>query len=112
MKNIINNPIKTIVNAFGKFRAGTLDLKTAFWGFGVVGSIIAFVLLLAIIGKDYFIIFFFILDFYILYKVTNCLINHRKEMARKKQSDVFGIVVSVLLVIAFFSLFGLSSATF
>ena len=97
-------------NAFNKLRAGTLDLKTAFWGFKV-GSILVFIVI-SFFNLPILLLLYVVVDFYILYKVMKCAINYHTEMKEKEQSSAFGYVIQLLLVINLFVLGGLLNATF
>ena len=102
--------MKTFLIVFSQLRAGTLDLKTAFWGFKVIGSILIFSVIIFI--SENLIFFYVLIDAYLLYKVMKCAVNYHQVMGKKKRSSTFGFVVQGLLVANGFVLVGLLNASF
>jgi len=112
MKNFINNPTKTISYLFNNFRRGTLDLKTAFWGFGFFGSIISAVIFITI-GSifesqgmvKFFIFLMLVVNFLIVLKLIRCADHYKKEMDKKKKSDegvIWGTLAQIYGVVLCF----------
>ena len=98
-------------NVFDKFADGHLDLATAFWGFGVFGSIIVGVVcgvLTEMVGW-FFNIPYVILTFLIIIGVWECAENYKKEMNKKSESVVWGVLTQVFCV---FSGIGLAGFVF
>ena len=98
-------------NVFDKFADGNLDLATAFWGFGVFGSIIVGVVcgvLTEMVGW-FFNIPYVILTFLIIIGVWECAENYKKEMNKKSESVVWGVLTQVFCV---FSGIGLAGFVF
>ena len=98
-------------DAFSKLMDGQLDLATAFWGFGVFGSIIVGVVcgvLTEMVGW-FFNIPYVILTFLIIIGVWECAENYKKEMNKKSESVVWGVLTQVFCV---FSGIGLAGFVF
>ena len=111
---IVSSPVKTTPgnnDIFDKFNNSTLDLATAFWGFGVFGSIIVGVVcgvLTEMVGW-FFNIPYVILTFLIIIGVWECAENYKKEMNKKSESVVWGVLTQVFCV---FSGIGLAGFVF
>ena len=89
-------------NVFDKFADGNLDLATAFWGFGVFGSIIVGVVCGALsetVGT-FFNFVYFIVTFLIIRFLWGCAENHKKIMTQKKQSSVWGGLTQAYCVLS------------
>ena len=88
-------------DSFEKFADGELDLASAFWGFGVFGSIIVGVITgwLSEAVSKYFTIGYIIVTFLIILGLWSCAENYKKEMTKKKQSTVWGVLAQVYCVI-------------
>ena len=98
-------------NVFDKFNDSTLDLATAFWGFGVFGSIIVGIVcgvLTEMVGW-FFNIPYVILTFLIIIGVWECAENYKKEINKKGESVVWGVLTQVFCV---FSGIGLAGFVF
>ena len=111
---IVSSPVETTAgnnDIFDKFNNSTLDLATAFWGFGVFGSIIVGVVcgvLTEMVGW-FFNIPYVILTFLIIIGVWECAENYKKEMNKKSESVVWGVLTQVFCV---FSGIGLAGFVF
>ena len=81
-------------DSFEKFADGELDLASAFWGFGVFGSLIVGLITgwLSEAVSKYFTIGYIIITFLIIIGLWGCAENYKKEMTKKKQSTVWGIL--------------------
>ena len=108
---VITDTTSGEVNVFDKFNNSTLDLATAFWGFGVFGSIIVGVVcgvLTEMVGW-FFNIPYVITTFLIIIGVWECAENYKKEMNKKSESVVWGVLTQVFCV---FSGIGLAGFVF
>ena len=108
---VITDTTSGEVNVFDKFNNSTLDLATAFWGFGVFGSIIVGVVcgvLTEMVGW-FFNIPYVILTFLIIIGVWECAESYKKEMNKKSESVVWGVLTQVFCV---FSGIGLAGFVF
>ena len=88
-------------SAYDKFLDGTLDLATAFWLFGILGSFalsIILTLLAESVGKIFYIPFV-VLNFGIIGALWECAENYKKEELQKKQSAVWGYLTQVFCVV-------------
>lgn len=95
-------------NVFDKFADGHLDLATAFWGFGVFGSMIVGVVCGALseaVGS-FFNWVYFVVTFLIIRFLWGCAENHKKIMAQKKQSSVWGGLTQAFCVFSGLGLVG------
>ena len=95
-------------NVFDKFADGHLDLATAFWGFGVFGSMIVGVVCGALsetVGT-FFNFVYFIVTFLIIRFLWGCAENHKKIMTQKKQSSVWGGLTQAFCVFSGLGLVG------
>ena len=84
-------------SAYDKFLDGTLDLATAFWLFGILGSFalsLILTLLAESVGKIFYIPFV-VLNFGIIGALWECAENYKKEKLQKKQSAVWGYLTQV-----------------
>ena len=83
--------------AYDKFLDGSLDLATAFWLFGIVGSFIASLGLafLAEFASKIFYIPFVAVNVGIIACLWECAENYKKEKLQKKQSAVWGYLTQV-----------------
>ena len=94
-------------DAFQKFAEGDLDLATAFWGFGVVGSILLGVVtgfLSEAVSKN-FVWGYVIVTGWIVISLWQCAETYKKEMTEQKQSIVWGILTQAYCVLGVFGLF-------
>ena len=111
---LIQNKVETTAgnnDIFDKFNNSSLDLATAFWGFGVFGSIIVGVVcgvLTEMVGW-FFNIPYVMLTFLIIIGVWECAENYKKEMNKKSESVVWGVLTQVFCV---FSGIGLAGFVF
>jgi len=84
-------------NVFDRFYAGNLDLATAFWLFGVVGTfVVGF--LGGLLGEYYSKIFYIpslIISAGILLNLWGCADYYTKQKTKKKQSAVWGYLAQV-----------------
>jgi hypothetical protein len=88
-------------SAYDKFLDGTLDLATAFWLFGILGSFalsLILTLLAESVGKIFYIPFV-VLNFGIIGALWECAENYKKEKLQKKQSAVWGYLTQVFCVV-------------
>ena len=95
-------------NVFDKFNDSTLDLATAFWGFGVFGSMIVGVVCGALseaVGS-FFNWVYFVVTFLIIRFLWGCAENHKKIMTQKKQSSVWGGLTQAFCVFSGLGLVG------
>ena len=95
-------------NTFDKFADGHLDLATAFWGFGVFGSIIVGVVcgVLSEMVNKLFNVPYVILSYLIITMLWGCAENHKKIMTQQKQSGVWGVLTQVFCVFSGLGLIG------
>ena len=88
-------------SAYDKFFDGTLDLATAFWLFGVLGSF-ALSLILTLLAESFSKIFyipFAVLNAGIIAALWECAENYKKEKLQKKQSAVWGYLTQVFCAV-------------
>jgi hypothetical protein len=102
---IVSSPVKTTPgegNVFDKFADGHLDLATAFWGFGVFGSIIVGVVcgVLSEVVGTFFNWVYFVVTLMIIQWLWSCAENHKKIMTQKKQSSVWGGLTQAYCVLS------------
>ena len=85
-----------------KFMEGKLDLKTAFWGYGFFGSIIVGVVcgFLAEAVGNFFILVYIISVVVLVIGLWQCASTYKKQMAQKKESEVWGVLTQVYCVVA------------
>ena len=94
-------------DVFQKFAEGELDLATAFWGFGVVGSILVGVVtgfLSEAVSKG-FVWGYVIVTGWIVISLWQCAETYKKKMTEQKQSIVWGILTQAYCVLGVFGLF-------
>ena len=86
---------------YDRFVDGNLDLATAFWLFGIVGSFIGSLILtlLAELVSKIFYIAFVGLNVFIIASLWECAENYKKEKLQKKQSPVWGYLTQVFCVV-------------
>ena len=96
------NKSSTEKGAYDKFLDGSLDLATAFWLFGVIGSFVVSLglTLLAEFASKIFYIPFVIVNAGIIACLWECAENYKKEKLQKKQSAVWGYLTQVFCVVA------------
>jgi len=88
-------------SAYDKFADGNLDLATAFWLFGMLGSF-AGSLILTLLAESVSKIFYFPfvgLNVFIIAALWECAENYKKEKEKKKQSPVWGYLTQVFCVV-------------
>ena len=88
-------------SAYDKFADGNLDLATAFWLFGILGSF-AGSLILTLLAESVSKIFYFPfvgLNAFIIIALWECAENYKKEKLQKKQSAVWGYLTQVFCVV-------------
>ena len=85
-----------------RFMDCNLDLKTAFWGYGFFGSILVGVVceILAEAFSPFFIVVFILVMIGILNRLWRCAITYKKQMAQKKESELWGILTQAYCVLA------------
>tara|TARA_Y100000389_G_scaffold158651_1_gene160182 strand:- start:1091 stop:1735 length:645 start_codon:yes stop_codon:yes gene_type:complete len=86
---------------YDKFADGNLDLATAFWLFGILGSF-AGSLILTLLAESVSKIFYFPfvgLNAFIIIALWECAENYKKEELQKKQSAVWGYLTQVFCVV-------------
>jgi ribosomal protein L37E len=86
---------------YDKFADGKLDLATAFWLFGILGSFVGSLILtlLAESVSKIFYIPFVGLNIFIIAALWECAENYKKEKLQKKQSAVWGYLTHVFCVV-------------
>jgi hypothetical protein len=92
--------------AFDKFYAGTLDLPTAFWGFGVFGSLIVG-LIMGFLSEAVHVIFtwfYFAIIFYMIIALAECAETYKKEKLKKNASAVWGYLTQIYCGVGFLGL--------
>ena len=85
-----------------KFMDGTLDLKTAFWGYGFFGGIvigIACGVLVETVSNVFNIVYVISVTVLII-GLWQCASNYKKIMAQKKQSELWGVLTQVFCVLS------------
>ena len=89
-------------NVFDKFADGHLDLATAFWGFGVFGSIIVGVVcgVLSEVVGTFFNWVYIVVTLMIIQWLWSCAENHKKIMTQKKQPSVWGGLTQAYCVLS------------
>ena len=95
------NSSSTEKSAYDKFLDGTLDLATAFWLVGVLGSF-ALSLILTLLAESVSKIFyipFAVLNAGIIAALWECAENYKKEKLQKKQSAVWGYLTQVFCAV-------------
>jgi hypothetical protein len=88
-------------SAYDKFADGNLDLATAFWLFGILGSFVGS-LILTLLAESVSKIFYFPfvgLNIFIIAALWECAENYKKEKLQKKQSAVWGYLTQVFCVV-------------
>tara|TARA_S200000501_G_scaffold168766_1_gene159014 strand:+ start:179 stop:673 length:495 start_codon:yes stop_codon:yes gene_type:complete len=85
-----------------KFMDGKLDLKTAFWGYGFFGSIVVGVIcgFLSEAVSSFFIIVYIITAVVLILGLWQCASNYKKQMAQKKESELWGVLTHIYCVVA------------
>ena len=88
--------------SWDNFMDGKLDLKTAFWGYGFFGSIIVGVVcgFLAEAVSNIFILVYIITVVVLVIGLWQCASTYKKQMAQKKESEVWGVLTQVYCVVA------------
>jgi hypothetical protein len=88
--------------SWDNFMDGKLDLKTAFWGYGFFGSIIVGVVcgFLAEAVGNFFILVYVITVVVLVIGLWQCASTYKKQMAQKKESEVWGVLTQVYCVVA------------
>ena len=88
--------------SWGKFMDGNLDLKTAFWGYGFFGSIVVGLVcgFLAEAFSPFFILVYAIAMVVIIIGLWQCASTYKKQMAQKKESEIWGILTQAYCVLA------------
>ena len=102
---IVSSPVETKSgegNVFDKFADGHLDLATAFWGFGVFGSIIVGVVcgVLSEVVGTFFNWVYLVVTLMIIQWLWSCAENHKKIMTQKKQPSVWGGLTQAYCVLS------------
>ena len=92
--------------AFDKFYAGTLDLPTAFWGFGVFGSLIIGLVMgfLSEAVHGIFTWIYFVIIFYMIIALAECAETYKKEKLKKNVSAVWGYLTQIYCGVGFLGL--------
>ena len=90
------------VTSWEKFMDGKLDLKTAFWGYGFFGSIVVGVIcgFLSEAVSSFFIIVYIITAVVLILGLWQCASNYKKQMAQKKESELWGVLTHIYCVVA------------
>ena len=88
--------------SWGKFMDGNLDLKTAFWGYGFFGSIVVGLVcgFLAEAFSPFFILVYAIAMVVLIIGLWQCASTYKKQMAQKKESEIWGILTQAYCVLA------------
>ena len=118
-KNTFNENNSTTQNSgekstFEKLLDGELDLATAFWGYGVVGTmIVGFVSgWLSETYSKWFIVPYIIFTVLVIIGLWQVAENHKAEKTAKKESVVWGILTQAFCVMGGLGLFSLVNDTF
>ena len=101
-ENIVIKKDNNSDTSWEKFMEGKLDLKTAFWGYGFFGSIIVGVVcgFLAEAVSNIFILVYIISVVVLVIGLWQCASTYKKQMAKKKESEVWGVLTQVYCVVA------------
>ena len=101
-------------NVFDKFADGHLDLATAFWGFGVVGTMIVGFICgwLSEAYSKWWLIPYIIFVVMVIDGLWAVARNYKIEQVKKKQSEVWGFLVQAFCVMGGLGLFTLIKDTF
>jgi hypothetical protein len=84
-----------------RFMDGTLDLKTAFWGYGFFGSIVIGIgcgVLVETVSNVFNIVYVISITVLII-GLWQCASNYKKIMSQKKQSELWGVLTQVYCVL-------------
>ncbi len=97
----VSNSTSADKGVYDKFADGNLDLATAFWLFGILGSFVGSLILtlLAESVSKIFYIPFVGLNIFIIAALWECAENYKKEKLQKKQSAVWGYLTHVFCVV-------------
>ncbi len=92
---------KKIGGTWDKFLDGKLDLATAFWGYGVFGSVIVGLIcgFLAEAVGSFFIFVYIVATLTIISGLWQCANTHKKNMTAQKQSTVWGVLTQAYCVL-------------
>jgi len=101
-------------DAFSKLMDGQLDLATAFWGFGVVGTMIVGFICgwLSEAYSKWWLIPYIIFVVMVIDGLWAVARNYKIEQVKKKQSEVWGFLVQAFCVMGGLGLFTLIKDTF
>ena len=101
-------------DAFTKLMDGELDLATAFWGFGVVGTMIVGFICgwLSEAYSKWWLIPYIIFVVLVIDGLWAAARNYKIEQVKKKQSEVWGFLVQAFCVMGGLGLFTLIKDTF
>jgi hypothetical protein len=112
------NPTKTSAktfdkNSFVKLLDGELDLATAFWGYGVLGTgIVGFIFgWLSAVYSKWLIVPYIIFTAVVISRVFETAMIHIEEKEKKKESRIWGFLVIGILILSVFGLFDLIGDT-
>ena len=101
-ENIVIKKDNNSDTSWEKFMEGKLDLKTAFWGYGFFGSIIIGVVcgFLAEAVSNIFILVYILSVVVLVIGLWQCASTYKKQMANKKESEVWGVLTQIYCVVA------------
>ena len=101
-ENIVIKKDNSSETSWERFMDGTLDLKTAFWGYGFFGGIvigIACGVLVETVSNVFNIVYVISVTVLII-GLWQCASNYKKIMAQKKQSELWGVLTQVFCVLS------------
>ena len=109
-----DNKTSGVKDTFTRLQDGELDLPTAFWGFGVVGTIfVGFICgLLSEAYSKWWIAPYIIFTIVVLIGLWACAENYKVKQKAKNQSEVWGFLTQAFCVMGFLGLFTLVKDTF
>jgi hypothetical protein len=101
-ENIVIKKDDSSETSWERFMDGKLDLKTAFWGYGFFGSIVIGVIcgFLSEAVGSFFILVYIITVVVLILGLWQCASNYKKQMAQKKESELWGVLTHIYCVVA------------
>ena len=109
-----NNENSDDENSFDRLLNGELDLATAFWGYGVAGTMIVGFICGWLSGtySKWFTVPYIIFAALVIKGLFECAATYKEEQKKKNQSEVWGFLVQAVCVMSGFGLFTLINDTF
>ena len=109
-----DNKTSGVKDTFTRLQDGELDLPTAFWGFGVVGTIfVGFICgFLSEAYSKWWTAPYIIFTIVVLIGLWACAENYKVKQKAKNQSEVWGFLTQAFCVMGFLGLFTLVNDTF